>query len=366
LFGRPYEAVCGFRNLLGQSEHVHQTHVVIGKRLARLMGIPFEQEAGREPRKRYMLPSDTIVGLKDAKKLGILDERDLFGGVVAQPFIATKAITHSLIEPGAAAPEGWSHDFGTATADAVLKGFAAFSLVDARKAGSRLLRDGPVRVKQTSGQGGGGQVLAFDRAALERALAEIDTDEIESTGVVLEEHLPEVTTFSVGVVRGADVTIGYCGTQRLTEDNQGRTVYGGSVLDVVRGDWDALLASPLSDQERRAVMSARRYDEAATACFPGFFASRRNYDVALGINGGRRPTCGVLEQSWRLGGATPAEVLAMEALKSDPSIARLRASIAEIYGPVGELPPGATLFFSGEDAEVGPITKCAWLEDGSS
>jgi hypothetical protein len=359
-----HEVVCGLLNPLRQSEHERRTHHAIGERLARLMGIPFEKEATSEVRRRYMVPSETVIGLEQATKLGVAEERDLFGGVVPHPFLATKAITHPLIEPAAAAPEGWSHAFGDTTRDAVLKGFTAFSPADARKAGFQLLRHGPVRLKRTSGQGGSGQESVSDAAALERVLAEIDPREIETTGIVLEEDLSDVTTFSVGIVRAGDVTISYRGTQLLTKDNRGRTAYGGSSLDIVRGGWDDLLAASLNDEERTAVEHSRRYDEAASTCFPGFFASRRNYDIALGTDKSGRRTCGVLEQSWRLGGATPAEILAIEALKRDPSLARVRASTAEIYGAAEQLPPGAAIFFSGEDAEVGPMTKIAWLEHG--
>jgi hypothetical protein len=361
-----HEIVCGLRNPLRQTEHERRTHFQIGERLARLMGIPYEEEARAAARKRYMVPSETVIGLGEAGRWGLAGERDLFGGVVAHPFIATKAITHPLVEPAAAAPEGWSPAFGEATRDAVLKGFTAFSSGDAGNAGRLLLRHGPVRIKRTSGQGGSGQARVTDIGALERVLGEIDGREIETTGIVLEEDLSDVTTFSVGQVRAAGLTISYLGTQRQTKDNQGNTAYGGSMLDIVRGGWDDLLAAPLNRDERAAVAHARRYDEAANTCFPGFFASRRNYDVALGTDPAGRRICGVLEQSWRLGGATPAELLAIEALKVDPGLARVRASTAEIYGAAGDIPPGAAIFFSGEDAEVGPITKLAWLGNGST
>ncbi|HEU4969953.1 DUF3182 family protein [Sphingomonas sp.] len=361
-----HQLVCGTCSRLGQAEHEIQTHRIIGERLARLMGIPYEREPSGDARKRYLVPSDTVIGLAEANRLGIAREGDLFGGVVAQPFLATKAITHPLIEPAAAAPEGWSHAFGAATGKVVLDGFTAFSASDARRAGTRLLREGAVRIKRTGGKGGSGQARVSDAAALERALAGIDPGEIASTGIVLEQDLSEVTTFSVGQVQAAGLAISYCGTQQLTEDNRGETVYGGSVLDVVRGGWDALLALPLSDRERIAVAHARRYDEAARSCFPGFFATRRNYDVALGTDSSGRRRCGVLEQSWRLGGATPAEILAIEALKRDPALAGIGASTAEIYGGADAVPPHAVVFFRGDDPEVGPITKIAWLEHGGT
>ncbi len=40
------------------------------------------------------MPADTVVGLNEARALGVLGEDDLFGGVVPHPVAATKAITH--------------------------------------------------------------------------------------------------------------------------------------------------------------------------------------------------------------------------------------------------------------------------------
>lgn len=44
-------------------------------------------------------------------------------------------------------------------------------------------------------------------------------------------------------------------------------------------------------------------DAAALDCFPGFFASRRNYHIGQGRDAKGRFKSGVLEQSWRIGGA---------------------------------------------------------------
>jgi hypothetical protein len=110
-----------------------------------------------------------------------------------------------------------------------------------------------------------------------------------------------VTTYSVGQVRVDDLVATYCGTQSLTRNNHGDSVYGGSTLLVARGDFDALLTLDLAPFARRAIAQARVYDEAALRCFPGLFASRRNYDVANGIDAHGRQCSGVLEQSWRVG-----------------------------------------------------------------
>ncbi|MNN48574.1 hypothetical protein D3C81_1630610 [compost metagenome] len=165
-------------------------------------------------------------------------------------------------------------------------------------------------------------------------------------------------TFSVGQVTVAGITASYYGTQQLTQDHQGESVYGGSDLVVVRGDYDQLLQLQMSEQLRLAITQARRYEAAAYHAFPGFVASRRNYDVARGLNLRGQVRSGVLEQSWRIGGASSAEVLALQAFAADPSLQRLRASTHEVFEPV-EVPPDATLFYQGDDSDVGQISKFA-------
>ena len=170
-----------------------------------------------------------------------------------------------------------------------------------------------------------------------------------------------MTTYSVGQVRVADLTATYYGSQRLTTDNAGDEVYGGSDLVVVRGDFDALVQLPLPESIRIAVEQARIYD-AATSVFPGMFASRRNYDVAQGMNARGQWRSGVLEQSWRMGGATGAEIAALEAFRADPVLQVVRASTFEIYGESQAPPPHATVYFRGVDEHVGLLTKYAMVE----
>ncbi len=112
-------------------------------------------------------------------------------------------------------------------------------------------------------------------------------------------------------------------------------MYGGSDLLVARGGFEALLALGLGEDARLAVARARAYDAAAAGCFPGMFASRRNYDVIQGLDAAGRRRSGVLEQSWRVGGAS---------------------------GTAPPPPPRATVYFHGVDERVGPITKYATVE----
>ncbi len=313
-------------------------------------------QATAAPPRRYHVPSHTLHA-DEAHALGIRDEHDLFGGIVPHAFVATKAITHPLVDLQAQAPVGWSHAFADCVANVVLPGYTAFSVDDARRAGRRLLVHGPARVKEVCAMGGHGQTVVEDDAALDRVLARTDAADIARHGIVIEQNLADVTTWSVGQVRVDDLVVSYWGTQRLTTDNFGETVYGGSDLRLVRGPLEALLTLPMPDGARRAVEQARVYDAAADACFPGFLASRRNYDMVEGLDQQGQPRSGVLEQSWRMGGASGPEIAALQAFRADPSLDRLRARSVEVFGDSPPPPDGAVVYFWGTDPLAGPLTK---------
>jgi len=343
------------------SLHENATRHEIARRIARLKGCQFSEEIPADTWAvfPYLVPSETLVGVDTAADLGVFGAEDFLGGVVPQAFVASKAITHPLLTPEAAAPDGWSHDFPTMVADAVLPGFTAFSRSDAMQAAEQLLRLGPVRIKAVWETGGRGQSVASDMAAVKAGLAEIEDDVLAEHGVVLEHDLSEVETLSIGQVRGAGIVASYYGHQKLTPNNTGSMAYGGSDLIVVRGGFEALLSSMPAGPLRTAVDQALLYDTAVKACFPGFFASRTNYDVAQGLNAAGRWCSGVLEQSWRIGGATPAELAALEAFHADPELQSVRASCTEQYGPQEVPPNAATVYFEGDDPEVGLLTKYA-------
>jgi len=309
------------------------------------------------------VPSDTIIGVERAERLGIRSEDDLFGAVAPFAFLPTKAISHPLGHEGAEAPPGWSRAFGERIRGSVLEGFSAFSVVDARQAGLELLAGGPLRVKPVHGRGGLGQQVVRSADELELALETLDPGGLALCGVVLERQLEQVRTFSVGQVRVGEWLLSYVGEQYLTPDNQGRQVYGGSTLQLVRGGFSALQQLPLEASLRQAVRQAQAYDEAAFACFPGLIASRRNYDVAIGTDPQGRACSGVLEQSWRIGGASSAEILALRRFVAEPALQSLRASSVEVYGTPPPLPAGALLIYQGDDPHCGPLTKYARIED---
>jgi hypothetical protein len=351
----------------GQDPRSHEsvTRDGVARRLASLLKLDFAGEydpAARLGGRAYFVPSDTIVGCTLAGRLGIRDAQDLFGAVVPHAFVATKSITHPLADGQAHVPHGWSHAFADAVRPWVLDGFAAFDRDDASRGAKALLARGEVRVKRALGIGGGGQFVVRDADELDGVLAGLDQDELLQCGVVVEQNLRSVRTYSVGRVHVGDTVATYCGTQCLTRNNHGAEVYGGSDLMFARGDFEALLALDLDQGQRLAIAHARAYDEAAHAHFDGFAASRRNYDVAEGLDTYGTRRTGVLEQSWRIGGASGAEVAALEAFAADPALFVLRARCVELYGEGHVAPAEATIYYRDIDARVGMLTKYTLVE----
>ncbi|AKJ07204.1 uncharacterized protein DUF3182 [Archangium gephyra] len=338
--------------------HEGITHTALARELAGLKGYAFggEYVRGRHaPAHCYFVPRDTLCA-EDAAELGIREPEDLFGGVVPLGFARTKVITHGLLGEESDRPPGWSRAFSRAVADEVLPGFTVFNRREAELAGLRLLEGGPVRVKNPLAAGGRDQWVVTRREELTAVLAPLADGDIARHGLVLERNLSQVSTLSVGLVVLEGLTLAYHGTQWNTRDNLGRSVYGGSRLFVVRGGGEALLGLELPPRVRRAIAQALVYDRAATEHY-GVIASRRNYDVAVGVDDQGRELSGVLEQSWRVGGASGAELAAFQELQRLQERPAVSASCTEVYGEEAQPPPGARVVFQGLDPEVGPLLK---------
>ncbi|RRV04184.1 DUF3182 family protein [Pseudomonas sp. v388] len=346
--------------------HELAVHEALGRKIASLLGARFgglydSTVHDGKGRTLYFVPSDTLIGHPQHRHLDIQSADDLFGGLIAEPFMATKAISHPLLDNATARPAGWSDEFHRQTADAVLAGFSVFNHADALEAGKRLLVNGPIRIKPVLATAGRGQLEVTSEAQLAAAIEAQDSQDVNQWGLVLEENLQQVVTYSVGQISIAGLLASYYGTQSLTRDNQGESVYGGSSLRVVRGGFDALLALELDDPVRHSIKQAMAYDRAASSCFQGLVASRRNYDIAMGVDAHGQSRSGVLEQSWRIGGASAAEIEALLAFADAPALQRIDASTHEVYGET-TLPRGAEVLFEGDDPQVGFITKYTQVE----
>lgn len=133
----------------------------------------------------YFVPRDTLT-IAVASRIGIRGDSDLFGAVVPYPFVATKTITHPLVDDRSHSPTGWCPEFPSRVADVVLDGFSAFAKKDALRAGCRLLERGMVRVKPATGVAGLGQYTVEDSTDLVHALDEIEAEEMSRSGVVVD------------------------------------------------------------------------------------------------------------------------------------------------------------------------------------
>lgn len=342
--------------------HEMASHAAVARGLADLHSVPLV--APIEPADVqddlagcYVVPNCCLIEHPLRRVSAIRRREDFFGGLTPFPFVSTKAITHPLIGPDAYAPEGWSETFAQRVALAALPGFTVFSRPDAHLACKLLLELGPVRVKPVNATAGRGQSVVTAIQDLEGAMAAIDEAALRACGLALEMHLESVTTFSVGQVTVCGITASYVGTQSLTQANDGEAVYGGSALYIVRGGFDVLLQGDWRETERRAILQAQHYDETAHACFHGLLASRRNYDMVEGMDARGERRSGVLEQSWRIGGASGAEINALLAFAHDPSCRRIRAQTVERYGVNQQPPEDVQVVYHDDDPECGPMLK---------
>jgi hypothetical protein len=339
---------------LPEAGHRSMTVAALTERLSFFVGDPAQSV--------YLVPDATLLA-DQARVLGVAGEDDIFGGVVSERVLAGKAITHPVI--GADCPTGWSDSFCGAIDAHTLPGLTAFSRGAAITAGTQMLEDGPVRLKPAWTDGGIGQTVVESVAGLVAAIDSLAEGLLACCGLVIERNLEEAVTFSIGRLRIGSHTLAYVGTQSHTRDNAGLPAYGGSRLAVVKGDFAALAASRLSSALRRLVAHARAYDAAADAHLRGFFASRRNYDVVLGRDAAGRLMSGVLEASWRIGGASGAEIAALRAFSEDPHLTFVVVSRHEIYGN-GIIPPKeADVYYNADDPEIGPLMKYALVETRS-
>ena len=238
------------------------------------------------------------------------------------------------MDADAAAPTGWNAGLGAQLQAVTVPGFSVFARDDLLRAATILLASAhAVRIKLADGIGGGGQCVVRDLEACRQHLATLTPADLDA-GVVVEVDMAQPATYSVGEMRLGGRRIAYVGTQGLGRDRQGRPVYGGSTLSVVRGGLSDLLDVFRQPRLRRTVEMAITYDRCAQAAYPQLQCSRRNYDVLWGSDAHGRALGGVLEQSWRVGGATPAELAAFDLLDREPGIAR------EVYAVRGTVRPG--------------------------
>ncbi|MBV9020973.1 MAG: DUF3182 family protein, partial [Ktedonobacteraceae bacterium] len=299
----------------------------------------------------YYIPVRTpVMSFEQANRLGISSPEHLLGGIVPIGYLATKVITHGLIAENVHKPHGWSNTFADVVKDIVLPGFSVFSKEDAIQAASHLLKGGEVRFKPALARSGRDQAVISRLEELDYRVSQMDADELRTYGLVLERNLHDIRTLSVGTLLLAGKHISYYGSQRMTINNQRSVEYGGSDLFFVKGTFEHLLQLVVPDDIRLAIAQAITYDTAALCHYPDVIASRRNYDVGQGYDQDGNFYSGVLEQSWRIGGATGAELCAFEMFQKDPAIISVEASTFCEFGQEAKVPAQAIVQFDGIDS----------------
>jgi hypothetical protein len=348
-----------------RSGHRSRSVAALAARIAALPGFGRLIENGVDLSGAYLVPDATLVS-GDAARLGLKTDADLFGGVTPAKVTAGKAIAHLLPCRDSPFPAGWSANFAEAAHPHTLPGFSAFTRADACAAARAVLKQGPVRIKPAWAEGGLQQAVAHDFRDAEAIIDRMPPMQLFDVGAALELNLTEVKTYSVGRVRVGTLEMAYIGVQTTTTDNRGDAAYGGSRLLCARGGFADLASAPLPAAIRQALDHARAFDAAADRCLDGFFASRRNYDVALGRDPQGAMRAGVLEQSWRIGGASGAEIAALRAFADDDELRLVIASCREAYGRrFASLPATADIYFADDDPAVGPLIKYALIESAS-
>lgn len=210
--------------------HDRASHRVLLTRIADLLGLSVGEvgETALPIDDTLFVPADAIER-SVADQAGIARTEQILGGVVPAAFVATKAITHGLLHAHAVQPPSWSVAMRGVMGDAALNGYTAFHRADAdaEAAGRLLLANGPVQIKDVCAKAGLGQTVVHDAAELAGVLAREEDADLAQCGIVLEENLTDVVTYSVGTVELGGSSISYWGSQNLTT-----TITGGKSMAV--------------------------------------------------------------------------------------------------------------------------------------
>lgn len=309
----------------------------MARELAQFLDLPrvhidYEDQLKPSAVDAYYLPLHTL-SLDQARQLGIDKASQLYGGVVPYDFLAHKAVAHPLLQDDMDRPPGWSNELGLSLRHTVLPGYSVFSKDDALRTMSLLDEAGQtgIRAKLATGNAGKGQKVIYSRQELEELLNLPSWQSQLEHGLVLEENLLNGETFSIGQTQVGEHLFSYIGQQHQTTNLQQESVYGGTSLLLVRGGFQQLLRLSGMKRIEHLLEMTMSYENNISQAFPQLYASRRNYDVIVGKNARGHYKTGVLEHSWRFGGASIAEILAIRTLQLHPELQHTHAWTRERY-----------------------------------
>lgn len=259
------------------------------------------------------------------------ETEDLFGGIATRLVFFDKTIIHPVVPGADVVPPVWISKVAEHVGDAAFRGFACFSRSDTITAGVILFNAGipEIRLKPVSIDAGLGQKVARSYGELEQQVAAF-SDSYVSAGITVEENLSSVVrTVDVGTYQIGNQHFSYVGTQRETLFHGDPGRWGGVAMYVRRGTLDELASWLTVPSLKTAVLQAKALDDAVDL-IPGMYVTRANYDVIQGFDETGTFRSALLEQSWRIGGSSPAEVLAAKLLL-DPQCDLAYATVDETF-----------------------------------
>lgn len=349
------------------SEADQMTQQLLSQRLATLLNLqlvtpkePFAPDS-LEPSECFYVPNHTLLP-QEADALSIKSLHDLYGGVVPYAFLLNKTLSHPIHHLSMDSPEGWNNDLALALQPYVLKGRSAFNTQDALWTAEGLIHNGPLRIKLASANAGRGQWIVNNHEEVVDLLNQAQYQPFFEQGVIFEEALHNTVTFTIGQTEIGNHIISYCGEQEVTMDLKDQPAYGGSAISVVRGGYDQLESALIFDQHKEALRLVQQYERHIFNAFPQIYASRRNYDVLQGTNANGHKCLSVIDHSWELGGASMAELLALEAFAADSSLHRIRTWTKERYVSVKDTIKTSNQIYCVAPEQSGWLVKSAGIE----
>ncbi len=338
----------------------------------------FERFGGIDQGKTYYVADKTIVlefseNEKLIKDALIESEKDFFGGIVPRAYQSTKAIMHPLVSREAACPLGWSHEFSQELVhlDLVLPGFTVFNIEDIRTAFNHLYDKGvyQIRLKDPLGYLGMNQFVVTSFQELEQFISDkiVDNEKLQQYGLVVEENLhPEdLKTYSVSFVTVGFHQVHCIGVQRFSQG-----LYGGTDFVIMQtGKYilpELLARVGIFNKEDAQVIidKALLFRALLNKHIPEIKTARFNVDIVSGIASiYSNSTCelvkrfALLEQSFRVGGASAAEIWGLEYLLCHPSVDAVCASTYYRYGDEAyQTVSGEENLYCGVDSRLGSIS----------
>jgi hypothetical protein len=258
-----------------------------------------------KPGNTYEVLARTITR-EQAKTLGIDSPDDFYGGVVDHLQHIEKSALHACLGK---CPSHYSNGFASEIQDAVLPGYSFFDEEGAEEAVNKLSgRFESLRLKLPMNSDGHGQYVVTKREEVLGIINNLDPEIMMNFGAVLEPHLFDVQTISIGEFFGEYSFIAHQ-IDDIAED--GRNRYKGANVEVYPRQLSSLGNNYKMDLLQVFLAEkAIKVHNAYSLLDPMF--SRVSYDLLVGRDKNGVVYGGVTDVTARVGGTCPALMLVQE------------------------------------------------------